>query len=456
MMAPVRDRIPRAIVLSFAGLIAAGTLFLSLPGCAVEGRLTLLQALFTAASAVCVTGLTVIDPGRDLSPFGQGVLALLIQLGGLGILSLSGFVILSLGRREELGQRMYVETAHGGVRGVSPLAILKNAVLVSAAIEAIGAALLYAGFGLALGSYGLRTAWLAVFHAISAFCNAGFSLFPSNLNAFRDDPIVCLTVMGLIVVGGIGFVVIADLSRLRRMPAGQRRFWRLSLHSRMVLATTATLVLGGAVLTAAIEWNNSLRDAPWTGRVLGPLFYSVTCRTAGFDSIRTASLTSATLALGIVLMFIGASPGGTGGGIKTTSAATIWAMLASRARGRPAAEIFGRTIPPETVSKAIATAGAFVAVLVLANLGLSLTEVGLVPHERGPGLHLDFAFETVSAIGTVGLSTGITPALSPGGKLILIALMFVGRTGPLVIGASLIGRRRDEQSRLPEEDVIVG
>ena len=194
----------------------------------------------------------------------------------------------------------------------------------------------------------------------------------------------------------------------------------------------------------------------WTGRVLASFFYSVTCRTAGFDSIRTASLTSATLALGIILMFIGASPGGTGGGIKTTSAATIWAMLRSRARGRPAAEILGRTIPAETVSKAIATTGAFVAVLVLANLGLSLTEVGLAPHETSPGLRLDYAFETVSAIGTVGLSTGITSKLSPGGQLILIALMYVGRTGPLVVGASLIGRRRGDSRRLPEEDVIVG
>ena len=452
----MRNRIPQTIVLSFAALILSGTLLLLLPACGARGGLSFLQALFTSTSAVCVTGLTVIDPGTDLTPFGQAVLALLIQCGGLGILTLSGFVIATLGRRQELSDRLYVDTAHGGVRGVNPINVLRHAIVATVVVEAIGAALLFAGFGLRLGSFGLRTAWLAIFHSVSAFCNAGFSLFTTNLDDFRDDPIVSLTIVALIVVGGIGFVVISDLARVSRIDRSQRHFWKLSLHTRMVLATTAVLILGGALLTAAFEWGNALRDVPWRGRILAPLFYSVTCRTAGFDTIRTATLSSATLALGIVLMFIGASPGGTGGGIKTTSAATIASMIWSRARGRAVTEFRGRTIPIETVSKAIATTAAFVMILVVANFGLAVTEVGFHPHEERAAVNLDFAFETVSAIGTVGLSTGITPKLSVGGQLILVALMFAGRTGPLVIGASLIGRRRREARQLPEEDVVVG
>lgn len=452
----VRNRIPQAIVLSFAALILSGTLLLLLPACGARGGLTVLQALFTATSAVCVTGLTVIDPGTDLTPFGQAVLALLIQCGGLGILTLSGFVIATLGRREDLGDRLYVDAAHGGVRGVRPVSVLRHAIAATAVVETIGATLLFLGFGLRLGSFGLRTAWLAVFHSVSAFCNAGFSLFSNNLDDFRDDPIVSLTIVALIVVGGIGFVVISDLTRLRKLDRRQRRFWRLALHTRMVLLTTAALIVVGALLTAAFEWNSALRDVPWHGRILAPLFYSVTCRTAGFDTIRTAGLSSATLTLGILLMFIGASPGGTGGGIKTTSAATIASMIWSRARGRPVTEFLGRTIPLETVSKSIATTAAFVMILLVANFGLAFTEVGFLPHEERAAVNLDFAFETVSAIGTVGLSTGITPKLSAGGQLILVALMFAGRTGPLMIGASLIGRRRPGVRQLPEEDVIVG
>jgi trk system potassium uptake protein TrkH len=212
----VRNRIPQTIVLSFAALIVAGTLLLLLPWCGARGGLTLLQAFFTATSAVCVTGLTVIDPGTDLTPFGQAVLALLIQCGGLGILTLSGFVIATLGRRQQLSDRLYVGTAHGGVRGVSPESVLRHAIVATAVVEAIGAALLFAGFGLKLGSFGLRTAWLAAFHSVSAFCNAGFSLFTKNLDDYRDDPIVSLTIVTLIVVGGIGFVVISDLAPVVR------------------------------------------------------------------------------------------------------------------------------------------------------------------------------------------------------------------------------------------------
>ncbi len=452
----MKRRIPQGIVLSFASLILGGTAILLLPPCSTRGGLTPLQALFTATSAVCVTGLTVIDPGTDLTHLGQVVLILLIQLGGLGILGLSAFVVLALRARESLGQRLYVETAHGGLRGVTPLMVLRELVLATALVEGTGAVLLFVGFGMHSGSFGLGTLWRATFHAVSAYCNAGFSLFGNNLEDFRDDPFVSLPVIALIVVGGIGFTVLADIVRLAGLPRGQRRWWRLSLHSRMVLATTAALILGGAFLFALFEWSNTLADAPASGKILGPLFYSVTCRTSGYNTIRTAALSGPTLLLGVLLMFVGASPGGTGGGVKTTSAAILAALAWSRAKGRPAVEFMNRTIPNPIVGKAVTTVAAFVALILLANFGLKLTEVGLVPHQQAPVPMLDHLFETVSAIGTVGLSTGITPGLSAGGQLILVALMFAGRTGPLVIAATLIGARRPLARMLPREEVIVG
>jgi trk system potassium uptake protein TrkH len=403
-----------------------------------------------------VTGLTVIDPGVDLTAFGQFVLVLLIQLGGLGILSLSAFVILTLRQGEEMQHRLYVEMAHGGVRGVTPLMVLREVVGATLLVEATGAVLLFVGIGRAQGSFDFRAAWSAVFHAVSAFCNAGFSLYSKNLEIFRDSAVVSLVIMVLIVAGGIGFTVLADLVRFVQLPRRQRRWWRLSLHSRLVLATTAVLIVGGAVLFALFEWENTLRGVPPSGRILAPFFYSVTCRTAGFNTTPTGSLTAPSLMLGIMLMFIGASPGGTGGGVKTTSAAVLSATAISRARNRPHVECMGRTIPGPVVAKAIATVAAFVVVLLLAAFGLQLTEIGLQPHDRHPALSLDYAYETVSAIGTVGLSTGITSKLSTGGKLILIALMYIGRTGPLVIGASVIGRGKVAQKELPEEEVIVG
>ncbi len=449
-------RIQKAIVASFAGLIAAGTALLMLPASAAGQRLGLVEALFTSTSAVCVTGLTVFDPGTRLTPTGQFFLLALIQLGGLGILSLSGFVLAMVRQRDELSQRMYVATAHGDVRGVTPRSVLRHAVATTALIEGVGALLLFVAFGLRRGGFGLEAAWLAAFHSISAFCNAGFSLFPDNLESYRDDPLVNLTVVGLIVVGGIGFTVIADVVRVRRMPRRNREWWRLSLHTRMVLLVTGLLVAAGAAVFLFCEWTNSLRDAPWHGRVLAALFHSVTCRTAGYDTVPTGNLTSVTLLFGILLMVVGASPGGTGGGVKTSTAGILACSAWSRIRGRAAAEFQGRAIPESTVAKAVATVASFVVLLLAANTALAIIEGGFASHASRPAPLLDYAFETASAIGTVGLSTGITAGLSDASKLVLVVLMYIGRTGPLVVGASLIGLRKPKAYAYPEEDVLVG
>lgn len=448
-------RIPQAIVLSFAGLILAGTLALKLPACATARSLTFVEALFTSTSAVCVTGLTIIDPGTRLSPFGQGVLLALIQLGGLGILSLSAFVLVALRGREDLSQRLYVEQAHG-LQGIPAMSILRSVVLATLVVELLGTALLWGAFGARLGGWNGRTFWISLFHAVSAFCNAGFSLFPDNLNGFRDHWIVSPVIMALIVVGGIGFMVLADIRRLFRLPFRQWQWWRLALHTRVVLVTTLLLIAGGALLFAAFEWNNTLARSTLTGKLLGPFFYSVTCRTAGFDTIRTGSLAASTLLIGVVLMFIGASPGGTGGGVKTSTAAILACGAWSRFRSRGETECLGRTIPAGTVAKAVVTVAAFITLVGLANLGILIVERGSLPNEGSPLNLLDVLFETVSAIGTVGLSTGITSKLNPGSQLILAALMFLGRTGPLVVGASVIGRQRPRAISYPQEDLLVG
>jgi len=452
----VTTRIQKAIVASFAGLILFGTALLSLPVSAAGPRLTLVEALFTSTSAVCVTGLTVFDPGTRLSATGQVFLLALIQLGGLGILSLSAFVLAMVQRREQFSHRLYVATAHGGVRGVTPRSVLRAVVATTATIEAIGVLLLYLGFGLHRADFGARTLWLAGFHSVSAFCNAGFSLFADNLEAFRGDPIVNFTVMGLIAVGGIGFTVIADLARVLSLPRGKRDGWRLSLHTRLVLAVSAILILAGALIFLVCEWTNSLGGSPWHARLLSALFYSVTCRTAGFDTVATNSLTSVTLLFGILLMFVGASPGGTGGGVKTSTAGILALSAWSRIRGRPATEFQGRAIPDATVAKAVATVASFVCLLLLSNTALAIIEGGFAPHHTRPAPLLDYAFETASAIGTVGLSTGITAGLSVPSKLVLVALMYIGRTGPLIVGASLIGQQKPKPYTYPDEDVLVG
>lgn len=449
-------RVQKAIVASFAGLILLGTILLSLPVSAVGPRLTLVEALFTSTSAVCVTGLVVFDPGTRLSATGQVFLLLLIQLGGLGILSLSAFVLAMVQRREQLSHRMYVEAAHGGVRGVTPRSVLRAVVATTASIELVGTVLLYLGFGLHGGDFGPRTLWLAGFHSVSSFCNAGFSLFADSLERFRDDPIVNLTVMGLILVGGIGFTVIADLSRGLALPRGHRGGRRLSLHTRIVLVVSAILIVAGALVMLACEWRNSLASAPWHGKLLAALFYSVTCRTAGFDTVLTSSLTSVTLLFGILLMIVGASPGGTGGGVKTSTAGILALSASSRVRGRPSTEFAGRSIPDSTVAKAVTTLAAYLSLLLLANTLLVIIEGGFAPHHARPAPLLDYAFETASAIGTVGLSTGITAGLSDPSRLVLVVLMYVGRTGPLIVGASLIGQRKPKAYAYPEEDVLVG
>ena len=438
---------------SFLGLVLFGTALLYLlPGIYTGERLGFIDTLFTATSAVCVTGLIVVDTATYFTPFGQAVLLFLIQLGGLGILSLTTLLILAVGRKLTLRSE---ELAGPGdvVPDLEPRQIVRTLVTYTFIVEIVGAIALYVAWA---PRFGVRDAlWPALFHAVSAFCNAGFSIFTDNLVSFGGHTPTLAIVGALIIIGGLGSVVIAELWRRLRRPAVRRPF---SVHTRIVLATTAFLLLGGTVLFTTFEWNNTLAQLPLTGRFAEALFYAITPRTAGFNTVEYALLTPGALFLTIGLMMVGGSPGSTAGGLKTTTFALVGLLAYSRIRGREHSGAFRRTIPEQTIERAV---GLFVAVMIglgAAILLLLVVEFGARPYTETGGAFMQLTFEAVSAFNTVGLSTGITSSLSTPGKIIVILLMFIGRVGPLTLVASMIvaSRRTTVHLRHSTEDVIIG
>lgn len=436
----------QTVALGFAATILAGTLLLSLPiSVARLEALSLLDVLFTATSAVTVTGLVVYDPGSFHTPFGQAVLLALIQLGGLGTMAASASLVILAGRRLRLRQAaalqesMDLETI-GNVRGQ-----LLTVLALTVAAEAAGATALYL---LWQGRPDVEApAFAALFHAVSAFCNAGFSTFANGLAPFRDDLGTNAAVAALVVVGGLGVPVLSSLGRLALGAWRRRGAPLLTLHARLALATTGVLLAAGALLTLVVEWNGALAPLAWPQRLLAAGFLSVSARTAGFNTVDMAALGPATLWLLMGLMFVGGSPGSTAGGIKTTTAATVVATLRATLRGRPRVEAFRRTIPDEQVAKALALVG-----LSLAAVGVAA--MALLATQRADPLAL--AFEAVSAFATVGLSAGVTSTLDTGGKTVVALLMFVGRTGPLTLGFALAARAARVRVTYPPEKIMIG
>jgi len=443
----------RLIFLSFASVIAVGTLALRFEGARPGGRLDWTDALFTATSATCVTGLVVKDTGSDFSLGGQLIILLLIQLGGLGILTLSSWFLLLFGRRPSLSGRTALTESFGLPAHLSLAGLLRRAIFYTAAAEALGTLLLFVRF---VRLYSWRRAlYVSVFHSVSAFCNAGFSLFSDSLVRFAGDPWVNFVFIALIVSGGIGFYVIEEIrASVRQRARGRLRRW--SLHSRVVLRTTVFLIVAGAVAILVLEIFNPGARMPLHTRLLSALFQSVTTRTAGFNTVDISQMTNGTISVLMLLMFIGASPGGTGGGIKTTTFAILAALVISRLRGRTDAEIAERRIPPDLVAKALAVTIAFLAGILLCVLVLQVTELGGSPHPQVRGEFLELAFETVSAFGTVGLSLGVTPSLSTAGKLVIVVAMLAGRLGPLSFALTLIGERRGRPYQYAQERILIG
>lgn len=432
-------------VLSFAVAILLGALALMLPSSTISGDIRFIDALFTSTSAVCVTGLTVLDTATYFTRSGQFIIMCLIQLGGLGIMTFSIVLLILSGRRMSLRDKMILQDAFVPAPIVEVPSLVRRLLLSTFAIEGLGALALYLFTP-------DRTFFAAIFHSVSAFCNAGFALKSTNLMAYRYNAGINLTICCLIVLGGLGFFTHIDLARR----VGRRSRGALSAHSRLVLTVTAALILVGAFGFYVFEAGNVLAGDDFSGVFLASLFQSVTARTAGFNTVEFGHLASATLFWIILLMFIGASPGSTGGGIKTTTFGILLAMAKSRYRGDDGVSIFKRTVPDETVSKALFILILAFAIVTVASLALAATETGDEPYRRSETRFIEVMFEVVSAFGTVGLSTGITPGLSGLGKFILVLVMFVGRVGPLSIAAIVGQRRGAAKYRYAEENVMVG
>lgn len=444
----------RLFVGSFVLLVTLGTVgFRTLPGLYTGEPLGWIDALFTATSAICVTGLVVVDTATRFTFWGQAYVVLLIQLGGLGVIAFTTAIIYALGGRPSLHHEKIGSSATEIVPHLDFRHLVRDVLWFTFLIELAGAVLLalvwIPRFGWAQGT------WHAVFHSVSAFCNAGFSTFSDNLMGWQRSPFPLIVVMGLIVVGGIGFLTLEELYVRERRRVGRRRL-RLSLHSRLVLGTTAVLILGGAILATVLEWSVTLRELPPWIRVVNGFFISVTARTAGFNSVDYAQTSAATDFLTILLMSIGGSPGSTAGGIKTTTFAVLGLLAWSRWRGRPIPGIAGRSLPEETIGRAIGLVVVAFGLVTLVIFVLTITEIGLVGATHGG--FLAYMFESASAFNTVGLSMGVTAGLSSAGRLSMVFLMFVGRVGPLGLAAA-ISRRPDAAAgrvRYAYEDVIVG
>lgn len=431
------------VVTSFVLLIVVGTAFLSLPAAAAGSQpIGLTDALFTATSAVCVTGLIVLDTPKDFSTFGHVVILVLIQVGGLNIMVLSTFGALLLGRSLGLrGEQAMARTLEvGGHAAVYPL--IRFIIGLTLAVELVGTLLLMPTY-LERGESWGSALWLGAFHSISAFCNAGFALHSDSLISFRGDPWTLGVIGFLVTIGGLGFSVLAGVwHRLARRSERSG----LEIHARLVLVTSAALVVGGTVWFAAAEWTRSLAGLSVVDKLSNALFQSVTLRTAGFNSVDFSALAPATVLLMLVWMFVGASPGGTGGGVKTTTAAVLFSALPAIARGRHRLVLMQREIALDTVYRSAALVVISATTVVLAT-GMLLALGGL-----------DFEsaiFEVVSALGTVGLSIGATAKLDAIGKVLIALVMFLGRIGPLTL-AFLLARGGRERLRYPEARVMVG
>jgi trk system potassium uptake protein len=415
-----------------AATIIAGTILLRLPFAHNGPPIGWLDALFTATSAVCVTGLVVVDTGTQFSFFGQLVILILIQIGGLGLMTIGTTVLLALGQSPTVVLR-HVLTGIAGHRDVIRASdMFQTVFLVTLMAEAIGAVILFIPFS---RSYPADQAlWLAVFHSVSAFCNAGFSLWHDSLTRHAGDPAVNLTVMVLIILGGLGFVVLLELrlwiaSSIRK--SGNRV--RLSLHSKIVLSGSFVAIVAGAVMFYVFEQGNVLARMPWDERLLAALFQSVTSRTAGFNTVDIGALANPTLLVLIALMFVGGGSGSTAGGIKLPNAATVAAVVFQRLRGKHEIYLFGRSIGTVTIQRAFVLCVIAAAIIAATICFIEVVRRSGPPTPAGRGEFLAVIFEVVSAFGTVGLSMGITAELEPLARAVMVMVMFIGRVGPLIL-----------------------
>jgi trk system potassium uptake protein TrkH len=440
-------------ILFFGIAIWCGALFLYLDGTVSAGRISWIDALFTATSATCVTGLAVVDTGSAFSYFGQGVILLLIQIGGLGVMTLASLALYLMRQQVSLTDRIAVGQNLLHDSGFRLGRFLVSIVLLTVLIECLGAGLLYVLLP------GEMTPFSAIFHSISAFCNAGFSLNSDSLMRWQDQLDVNLVFIALIIIGGIGFSVLVESQQwlLSRLPwKNKRNFLRLSWYSRVVLSTSAALVIGGALVLFFTEHIAFARETPIKTAILTSLFQSVTCRTAGFNSVEISQMTNVSLLVMMFLMLVGGAPGSTAGGMKVTTLRVMVAFYKAHLVGRRQAVIGNIAAGRQTVNRALTLTLYSLLLVAFAVLLLHITEGGDIPHAGSRGLLLEIGFEVTSALGTAGLSTGLTPILSLPGKCIIMVLMFIGRLGPLIFLTVLQDYQQEELIARPESDLLIG
>ncbi|MDR2595109.1 MAG: hypothetical protein LBC87_10110 [Fibromonadaceae bacterium] len=435
-------------VVGFLALISLGTILLLMPFSSNFG-LTFSDALFMATSASCVNGLAVISVGHELSSVGQFILLSLIEVGGIGIMAISTIIMLIVHSKMSFGQLSAFNSSYSADDSSSTAHVVMKVVIITLAIELCGAVLLFTQFSdMPTG----ERIFFSIFHAISAFCNAGFSLLDNSMQGFSTNVVVNATFIFLIICGGFGFLALSELvsSKKNKIPGKY-----LTLHTKLVLLMTVTLIIFGTLLMLNMEWDGVLEGYSFFDKVLISLFQSVTARSAGYSTVNFALLGAPLLFSMILLMFIGASPGSCAGGIKTTTAAIIVLLGINRFLGRKKTQVFNRTIPEETVSRAVrifVLSVIFIAIACILLLGFETTNLSV---RFGQERFLELLFETVSAFSTCGLSMGITEYLTTSGKILLSVVMFVGRLGPLVLVQAVVLQPHSD-AYYSEENVMVG
>lgn len=433
----------RKLILGFLLVIIVGVFLLMLPFSLKEGKtLSPLEALFTVVSAVCVTGLSVVDVAEVFSPVGDAILIAFIQIGGLGVMTFSSIVFLLAGQKMTLYTRILLKEERNANSVGEILNFVRLMLLTVFIIESIGAVILMHEFRKIMPYE--QAVYYGIFHSISAFCNAGFSLFSNNLENFRGNPVISLTISYLIILGGMGFAIINSFIMMIRK--GVSRF---TLTSKLAIQISMILTFGGAILFFLLEFSNSatLFPLPWSEKIIASIFQSVTLRTAGFNTIPLANLRSATVFMACIWMLIGASPGSTGGGIKTTTLGVILFYVIGIIRGKEHVEIFNRRLDWDVMNKALALLVVSLSYIALVILLLLVIE---------PFSMEKIVFEVVSAFGTVGLTMGITPHLTVTSKLLIIVTMFIGRLGPMTIALALGEKKKKARVQYPKEDILIG
>ncbi len=438
-------------IIMFAVAICTGTILLHSPFSCHGEHISWIDSLFTATSATCVTGLTIVDTGTLFTRTGHIIILTLIQLGGLGIMTFTSLAFYLWRKRILLTDRIAVGDSLFNNSSFHLGSFLKKVIVFTFFIEFSGAFLLFI-----FGSNKFSV-FSSVFHSISAFCNAGFSLNSDNLMQFKGNWGVNITIMVLIILGGLGFSVLEEgysyiMAKIMRRKGG----YKLSRHFGIVIKTTAFLIIAGGVFIYFADYVNLQGRMPENVDILASLFQSVTCRTAGFNTLNISGMTNASLLFMILLMFIGGAPGSCAGGIKVTTFRVLWAFIIDTIRGRDQVCIGRYAVDKETVNKALTLLFFSLAILLVSILLMSFTEGGDVPHFSIRGNFLEILFETVSAYGTVGLSTGLTPGLSFIGKIILVILMFIGRLGPLVLLSALHSIQTKVLYLKPEQSISIG